>query len=127
MYSCPVQYATHASVRGRTLSLETANTAEKRRMGLMGRQILEDNSGMFFPSKQKEMQSFWMKNTHIPLDMIFVDRTNSISKIAEQVTPMSLDYVRQEACYVIETNGGWAEKNNVQVGDTIYFSVNRFT
>ena len=73
------------------------------------------------------MQSFWMKNTHIPLDMIFVDRTNSISKIAEQVTPMSLDYVRQEACYVIETNGGWAEKNNVQVGDTIYFSVNRFT
>lgn len=119
---CSVQRANFATVRGRALTLETADTAEKKRHGLMGRRTLKEDHGMFFPSKTKQAQSFWMKDTYLPLDMMFVDETNTISKIAERVEPMSLERVRDEACYVIETNGGWAQKNSVQVGDRVMFT-----
>ncbi len=121
---CSVQHANFATVRGQTLALETADTPEKRRVGLMGRQTLKEGHGMFFPSKTKHVQTFWMKDTYLPLDMLFVDEANTISKIAEQAEPLSLERVRNEACYVIETNGGWAQKNNVQVGDRVSFRNN---
>lgn len=103
--------------------VELARTPEQQAQGLMFRGMLGDKAGMLFIFAQPNKVNFWMKNTLIPLDMIFADENGSIISIMRNRTPEDLTPVGPSADvkYVLEINGGYAEKFNLKVGDIITF------
>lgn len=103
--------------------VEVADTPGKRSMGLQYRKELGSDRGMIFLFPAESPQSFWMKNTPIPLDMIFIDRERTIVGIVEQTVPFSLDSraVAAPSQFVLEINGGLAKKHGIQTGDTVRF------
>lgn len=92
--------------------VEVARTADEQEQGLMFRASLPENGGMLFPFAKPKLASFWMKNTLIPLDMIFVRADGSIDRIAENTIPESLEPVVSggEVAAVLELAGGTAAK-----------------
>lgn len=105
------------------IDIELAANDEKRTQGLMWRRKMEDHQGMLFVMEAEEMQSFWMLNTYIPLDIIFVDKQRQIVTIRSNTQPQSLDPVTSDkpALYVVEVNAGYCSKNRISVGDRIEF------
>lgn len=105
------------------ITIELADTPEKREQGLMYRHGMEFNQGMLFIFDKEERQSFWMKNTHIPLDIIFVNNDKTIVHIAENCQPYSLDAIPsfEYARYVVEVNAGFAKKQGLKVGNKMNF------
>lgn len=120
---CQNRNVTSATINGKILSLENAKTPNEIKEGLMFRKHLPENNGMLFSYKHMDNHSFWMKNTLIPLDMIFVDHTDRVVGIVDNAAPETLisRQVGTPSCYVIETNGGWAQKNGVEKGSKIIF------
>jgi uncharacterized protein len=110
---------------GRQVSfqVEVADTPSKRAMGLQYRKELGQDRGMIFLFPAESPQSFWMKNTPIPLDMIFINRERKIVGIIEQTVPFSLDSrsVGVPSQFVLEINGGLAKRHGIQVGDSVRF------
>ena len=106
-----------------TFQVEVADTPSKRAMGLQYRKELGEDRGMIFLFPAESPQSFWMKNTPIPLDMIFIDRERKIVGIIEQTVPFSLDSrsVGVPSQFVLEVNGGLAKRHGIQVGDRVRF------
>lgn len=106
-----------------TFQVEVANTPAKREMGLQYRRELADDRGMIFIFAVESQQSFWMKNTPIPLDMIFINRDHQIVGIVEQTTPFSLEprSVASPSRYVLEIKGGLAKRHGIQAGDSVRF------
>jgi len=106
-----------------TFQVEVADTPAKREMGLQYRRALADDRGMIFVFPVESQQSFWMKNTPIPLDMIFINRDRKIVGIVEQTTPFSLDprSVPAPSAYVLEIKGGLAKRYGIQAGDSVRF------
>ncbi len=117
--SISIQSATQTS----TITAEIADTEEKQDYGLMNRSSLDENSGMLFVFDTDETHSFWMKDTLISLDMIFINAAKNIVFIEENATPLSeTPIVPTEACrYVLEVNGGFVASHGVSVGDTVTF------
>jgi uncharacterized membrane protein (UPF0127 family) len=78
---------------------------------------------MIFLFPAEAPQTFWMKNTPIPLDMIFIDHDRKIVGIVEQTTPFSLDprSVGVPSQFVLEINGGLAKRYGIQTGDRVRF------
>ncbi len=105
------------------IDIELAANDEKRTQGLMWRRKMEENQGMLFVMEQQEMQSFWMLNTYIPLDILFVDELRQIVTIRSNTKPQSLDPVASDkpALYVVEVNAGYCRKFGISVGDKIEF------
>jgi len=104
--------------------VEVPDDGEEHMRGLMFRQHLPWNGGMLFAFNSEESRAFWMKNTLIPLDMIFVDDNSEIVDIIENVPPCEQDpcpvYPSEEpAQYVLEVNAGFVQQNAVQVGDRL--------
>lgn len=93
-------------------NVEVARTAEEQKQGLMFRTSLPADGGMIFPFEKPRFASFWMKNTLIPLDMIFVRADGSIDRIAENTIPESLEPVVSggEVSAVLELAGGTAAR-----------------
>jgi uncharacterized membrane protein (UPF0127 family) len=93
-------------------NVEVARTADEQQKGLMFRTGLPADGGMIFPFEKPRIASFWMKNTLIPLDMIFVRADGSIDRIAENTIPESLEPVVSgaEVSAVLELAGGTAAK-----------------
>lgn len=89
-------------------NVEVARTAEEQQQGLMFRTSLPADGGMIFPFEKPRIASFWMKNTLIPLDMIFVRADGSIDRIAENTIPESLEPVVSggDVAAVLELAGG---------------------
>ena len=110
---------------GRTVSfaVEIADTPSKREMGLQYRRELAADRGMIFLFPAESQQSFWMKNTPLRLDMIFINRERRIVGIVEQTVPFSLDprSVSAPSQYVLEINGGLAKRHGIKAGDTVRF------
>ena len=110
---------------GREVSfqVEVADTPSKRAMGLQYRKELGKDHGMIFLFPAESPQSFWMKNTPIPLDMIFIDRERKIVGIIEQTVPFSLEScsVGVPSQFVLEINGGLAKRHGIQIGDRVRF------
>ena len=98
-----------------TINIEIADTDFTRQRGLMNRRGMGLNEGMLFIFPEPEMQSFWMRNTAMPLDIIFVDTELNIVNIARRTTPLSDDYIRSTslAQYVIEVRGGVTERYEI--------------
>ncbi|HZP46590.1 MAG TPA: DUF192 domain-containing protein [Candidatus Binataceae bacterium] len=107
-----------------TVSVEIADTPSARELGLMYRQHLDENAGMIFLFPDAQRLTFWMKNTVIPLDMIFADTNGRIVGIVENAEPFSERTVGPDADaqYVLEVNGGFARRHHVAVGDLMKFS-----
>lgn len=106
------------------LEVEIADSDEERAQGLMYRKSLPENQGMLFISDVPEQQGFWMKNTHIPLDIIFVDENKQIINIASNTVPNQTSELYKsngDALYVVETYAGWCNKNGIEKGDKIEF------
>jgi uncharacterized membrane protein (UPF0127 family) len=112
-----------------TFRLELALTPQEQERGLMFRKSLDADAGMLFVSKFEGPHVFWMKNTLIPLDMIFIDDSGRIVGIVERAEPLTLVNrdVGVPSRYVLEVNGGWAEAHGVGAGDLVRFeNVPRF-
>lgn len=106
-----------------TFQVEVADTPAKREMGLQYRRELAADRGMIFIFPVESEQSFWMKNTPIPLDMIFINRDRKIVGIVEQTVPFTLDprSVGAPSQYVLEIGGGLAKRNGIEAGDGVRF------
>ena len=103
--------------------VEIAATPEKREVGLMYRRELPPNHGMLFIFPAERINSFWMKNTPIPLDMIFISRERKIVGIVHETVPFSLDgrSVPVPSRYVLEINGGLSRQYGFKAGDVVRF------
>lgn len=98
-----------------------ADTAEKRATGLMYVKNMPKNQGMLFIFDQNRVVSMWMKNTYIPLDMLFIDEVGKITSIAHRTKPLSEKTISShiKIRYVLEINAGLAYAYNIKVGDRI--------
>jgi len=103
--------------------VEIAETPSKREMGLQYRRDLAADRGMIFLFPAESAQSFWMKNTPLPLDMIFINRERKIVGIVEQTVPFSLDprSVSAPSQFVLEINGGLSKRHGIKAGDSVRF------
>jgi uncharacterized protein len=112
-----------ADGRETTFQVEIADTPAKREMGLQYRRELAADRGMIFVFSREEPHSFWMKNTPIPLDMIFIGADRKIVGIVENTVPFSLDAraVPGSSRYVLEINGGLARRHGFAAGDNVRF------
>jgi uncharacterized membrane protein (UPF0127 family) len=100
------------------VKVELAVTEEERATGLMYREKLDKGTGMLFIFDEPEVHSFWMKNTYIPLDMIFIGSDLGIAGVVENAVPMTLTPrgVGKESQYVLEVEGGFCAKYGVRKG-----------
>lgn len=103
-------------------TVEIADTDALRARGLMFRQRLPEDRGMLFDFQEPRPVSMWMKNTYIPLDMLFIRKDGTIAYIAENTVPKSLDTVgiSEPVLAVLELAGGVAKKHGIRAGDKIY-------
>lgn len=101
--------------------VEIADTDERRALGLMYRTSLAADAGMLFDFKQDEDVAMWMRNTRIPLDMLFIDRTGKIVNIAERAVPFSEATISSAAPVraVLEVNGGTVDRLGIKPGDQV--------
>ena len=102
------------------MGLEYAVTPHEQERGLMGRESLPDDKGMLFLYPRPGTVSFWMKNTTIPLDIVFIDESGKVIGI-DILEPESLVQVHSPDCckYALEVNRGWCANRNLQVGDQL--------
>jgi hypothetical protein len=104
--------------------VEIADTDAKRQEGLMFREELDQNFGMWFVFDKEQELSFWMKNTLIPLDMIFVDDEFYVVDIVKNAQPCKSDPCStypadRPARYVLEINGGLSDLMGIEEGDSV--------
>ncbi|MEK6882410.1 MAG: DUF192 domain-containing protein, partial [Nanoarchaeota archaeon] len=97
-------------IGGEKISIELADTPEEMNRGLMGRETLCDSCGMLFIFQEEDYFSFWMKNTLIPLDMVFINSNMTIIDVLHatpcEKEPCQIYTPKEKAQYVLETNGG---------------------
>ncbi|HYG37980.1 MAG TPA: DUF192 domain-containing protein [Cytophagales bacterium] len=107
----------------KSLSIEIADNEKEIMQGLMYRSAMLDSVGMLFIFDEPNLHTFWMKNTKIPLDIIFIDDQQRIVTIKRNTTPYSEKEVpsEKEVLYVLEVNAGFSDKYGVKVGDLIRF------
>ncbi|MBS0580038.1 MAG: DUF192 domain-containing protein [Proteobacteria bacterium] len=115
-----LQVTTHGRASHR-FDVWVADTPERAAQGLMFVSDLPDNKGMVFPLDPPRVESMWMKNTYIELDMLFVRSDGRISKIIERAHPLSLETLSSEApvAAVVELRGGLVAKLGLKIGDVV--------
>lgn len=103
------------------IAVEIAASPEQLALGLMHRTELPAGTGMLFVYKLPRKIGMWMKNTLIPLDMLFASRTGTFFYIAENATPLSEDLITAPGAvaYVLELPAGTVKKLGIQVGDRL--------
>jgi len=104
-----------------SIAVEIADTPETQTKGLMGRNALDDSSGMLFVFERIEPQKFWMKNTPLSLDIIFIGGDGCIINIVESTTPMSNHKYRSSGPvkYVVEVRSGFAKRFQIDTDTCI--------
>lgn len=104
-----------------TFQVEVARTDEQRARGLMFRRFMPADRGMLFDFKSEQPVMMWMRNTYIPLDMIFIARDGRVINVAENTEPLSERTIASAApaLSVLELNGGAARKIGLKPGDRI--------
>jgi uncharacterized membrane protein (UPF0127 family) len=120
----PTVILTAANGQHIEVKVELARTEPERQRGLMFRQSLAPGRGMLFIFEQPQKLSFWMKNTYIPLDMIFIDAQKRVLYIEENAEPLTFTPrgPSEDSQYVLEVPGGWARAHGVQPGVEVRFS-----
>lgn len=107
--------------REHRFQVELARTPEEQARGLMFRESLGADEGMLFPMEPPRPASFWMKNTLIPLDIIFIRPDGTIARIAHRTVPHSLESVQsgEPVSAVLELRGGRAAELGIEEGDRV--------
>jgi len=113
----------HAGGSAYKFEVEVVTTPETRAQGLMFRKAMPANAGMLFIYPGEQAVSFWMKNTLIPLDMLFVKADGSIAHIAHNAVPMDETPIDSGAAVkaVLEINGGTANALGIKEGDKVEY------
>jgi uncharacterized membrane protein (UPF0127 family) len=113
---------TRADGKTITLDIEMAVSDEAEEKGLMFRTSMPENSGMLFTFEHEDIRAFWMKNTLIPLDMVFIQKDGKIVNIHDNAVPKDLTpiYSSGPANAVLEINGGRAAQLGLKPGDIIH-------
>lgn len=106
--------------------VEMAETKQQQEKGLMFVRSLPSNSGMLFIYKDEAPRSFYMKNTYIPLDIIWMNKEKKVVFIKKNAEPENLDAYetispREEAMYVLELSSGSSERIGLRIGDKLQF------
>ncbi|MCD6497539.1 MAG: DUF192 domain-containing protein [Deltaproteobacteria bacterium] len=104
---------------------ELAATEATRTHGLMYRGELDPNAGMLFAFPKQEMLVFWMKNTIIPLDMIFIDAHKVVVGVVHDAHPLSTKTLSpgKTSQYVVEVNAGFSRKHHIEAGTKVDFTL----
>ena len=121
-----IEPVTIATDQGATMfTVEIADTDELRERGLMFRQRLPEDQGMLFDFGEPRQIAMWMKNTYIPLDMVFVRANGTVAYIAENTTPKSLEPigVQEPVLSVLELAAGTAKRIGLRSGDMVYHRI----
>ena len=113
----------HAARGAVVVKVEIADTVDTRARGLMYRKDLAPDAGMLFLFPTETLQNFWMKNTPLPLDMIFISANHRIVGIVANTRPFSTDprVVEGPSKYVLEVNAGFSAKHGIVAGDQVEF------
>jgi uncharacterized membrane protein (UPF0127 family) len=103
--------------------VDLAVTPDQWQRGLMFRERLEENQGMLFIGASEKPRSFWMKNTPVSLDILFIDREGRIVQAAERTTPFSEESIPSggPALHVLEILGGQSAQRGIRIGDRVEF------
>lgn len=119
-----LQLTDSSGVIKKELQIELADNTFEHQTGLMYRKHLDQNKGMLFIFDNTIMRSFYMKNTYISLDLIYIDANNTIVSIVKNAEPLNEQSLPSEAPakYVLEINGGLSDTWNLQAGDKINYS-----
>ncbi|MEC9077799.1 MAG: DUF192 domain-containing protein [Pseudomonadota bacterium] len=102
-------------------NVEVARTPKEQEMGLMFRRKLPKDRGMLFIYPYQSIVRMWMKNTHIPLDMVFINSKGIVKKIVERTVPFSLSVISSGEAVraVLELNGGTSNRIGLKRGDQV--------
>jgi hypothetical protein len=105
------------------VKVEVANTPDARELGLMYRNHMDADAGMIFVFPAPEAAQFWMKNTVLPLDMLFADSNGKVLGVVANAQPYSEALLGgfEGTLYVLEVNGGYAAKHHLVAGDRLVF------
>ncbi|MFH1804608.1 MAG: DUF192 domain-containing protein [Pseudomonadota bacterium] len=108
-------------VDGQVFNVELARSPDERARGLMFRTEMADDAGMLFDFGRAQEISMWMKNTFIPLDMIFIDHSGAIVGIEKRTIPKSEAIIAspKPVRFVLELNGGMADRMGFDVGTRV--------
>lgn len=109
------------------IEIEAATNPTERQQGLMYRSHMDEDKGMLFIFDHEDMQSFWMKNTIIPLDIIFIDSKGVINTIHRKTSPFSEKSLpsKGKSQFVVEVNGGFCQRHNINEGDLIEYKLDK--
>lgn len=107
------------------LDIELAITDEEVQYGMMYRRSIPKNTGMLFIREREEQQSFWMRNTYVPLDIIYIASDSSIVSMVENAIPLSDIGLPSKgpAQYVLEVAGGFCTQHSIEEGHFVRFSI----
>lgn len=116
--------ADQVCIKGNCFSVEIAETQSERQYGLMNRDHLDPDKGMLFVFEEEGYHCFWMKDTLIHLDIIWINSSQNIVYIARNAQPCTLGFCPtidpgENASYVLEINGGLSDKYDINVGDKV--------
>ncbi|MET0250906.1 MAG: DUF192 domain-containing protein [Novosphingobium sp.] len=115
----PLTITAHGKVH--RFRVELARTTEEQAQGLMFRTAMGPDEGMIFPMSPNRQASFWMRNTVIPLDLLFIDRGGRVESIAANAVPYSEEPINSKGVVVavLEINGGRAAQLGIVAGDMV--------
>ncbi|MEM8972968.1 MAG: DUF192 domain-containing protein [Pseudomonadota bacterium] len=110
-----------SSGKSHRFKIEVAETEQQKSLGLMFRKSLDAGSGMLFPYRQPQELTMWMRNTYIPLDMVFIKSDGTVHRIAENTEPFSEEIVASKGSVsaVLELAGGVTRKLGIKAGDKV--------
>ena len=105
--------------------VEVMRTDDEQQRGMMFRRSLGDDKGMLFPFPSERIATFWMENTYVPLDMIFIKSDGSIQRIEKSAEPLSTQTVSSGApvLAVLEVIGGLSDKLGIKPGDKVDYPI----
>jgi uncharacterized protein len=103
------------------LTIEIADNELETTQGLMYRRTMPDSCGMVFIFPDSQPRNFWMKNTYLPLDILFLDESKKIVTIQANRTPFSEEQIPsfENAKYVLEVNAGYCKRKGIEKGDIV--------
>jgi len=107
-----------------TFMVELADSESERSQGLMCRETMPNTKGMLFAFQDNDERSFWMKNTLIPLDIIYIDTKGKIVSIQKNAVPLDRTPLPShgKAVAVLEINGGLSDQMHIKIGDKVKYS-----
>lgn len=116
-----IRFADNQTIK--TIAIEIAKDEYSREKGLMYRRSMDESQGMLFVFEDASPRYFWMKNTYISLDIIYVGADKHIVSIQKSAIPLSEESLpsNKDAMYVVEVNAGFVDKYGIKEGDGISF------